>query len=246
MSALKEFVKSRLLALDVNPFEAARSAGLKREFINDILIDRKMSVRGDNLDKLASALKTSTEELLAVQRNQKIIESFDPDKPAAECDPDEPASKQSFPRDAMIELASKAGLGDGQIAETVYRRNGDEIVQTDPIKDDYWRFPTSFTRHILSTNPDRMVVIECQGDSMEPTLKSGERVWVDTAHIRPTPDGLYAIRDQLGGIVVKRLELDPNKPRLRIISDNPLHSPSEVGFNEITIIGKVKCSLRMF
>jgi phage repressor protein C with HTH and peptisase S24 domain len=81
---------------------------------------------------------------------------------------------------------------------------------------------------------------------MEPTLKSGERVWVDTADIRPSADGLYAIRNQLGGVIVKRLHLDPRLPRVKIISDNPHHPASEVGLDEISIIGKVKCGLRMF
>jgi hypothetical protein len=175
-----------------------------------------------------------------------LVSSFDPDAPPEILDPDAPTVRQQFPKDAMIELDPKAGMGEGQVAEVVYRRDGDEITTSDAIKDDYWRFPPSFVRYSLSTTTDRMIVIECNGDSMEPTLRSGERVWVDTAHVRPTPDGLYAIRDQLGGIVVKRLELDPIKPKVRIISDNPLHPPREVAFNEIAIIGKVKCSLRMF
>lgn len=195
--------------------------------------------------RLAPHLGCKWHELIEEGDSQPVISSFDPDE-LDHTDPDEPAVRQQFPKEAMIELEQKAGLGDGQEAQTVYRRDGEEIRSSDAIKDDYWRFPPSFVRHTLSTSPERMVVVECNGDSMEPTLKSGERVWVDTAHVRPTPDGLYAIRDQLGGIVVKRLELDPNKPRLRIISDNPLHTAREVAFNEITIIGKVKCSLRMF
>jgi len=53
---LQRAVMERLKELDRNPFEAARLGGLERSFVNDILIGRKRSVRGDNLARLARAL----------------------------------------------------------------------------------------------------------------------------------------------------------------------------------------------
>ena len=38
-------------------------------------------------------------------------------------------------------------------------------------------------------------MIDTTGDSMAPTMMSGDRVIVDTGHKTPSPDGLYAIRD---------------------------------------------------
>ncbi|HUZ66721.1 MAG TPA: hypothetical protein VMU56_03560, partial [Beijerinckiaceae bacterium] len=63
--ALKTVVTRRLGALKRNAFEAARIGGLERSYVNDILIDKKLSVRGDRLAALALALDWSTGELLA-------------------------------------------------------------------------------------------------------------------------------------------------------------------------------------
>jgi len=64
MTSLREIVAARLRDLGRNPFEAAKTAGLERTFLNDILIGRKRSVRGDNLAHLADALDWKTTELI--------------------------------------------------------------------------------------------------------------------------------------------------------------------------------------
>lgn len=60
---LKEFTAARLTELGRNPFEAARIGGLERTFVRDILIDRKKTVLGVNLAKLAAALDTTPEAI---------------------------------------------------------------------------------------------------------------------------------------------------------------------------------------
>ena len=98
-----------------------------------------------------------------------------------------------------------------------------------------WHFPESFVRDQLRTSPERLLVLEVEGDSMAPTITSGERVIVDTAHTTPTPDGLYAIRDAFNCVVVRRLQmLRSSRPaRMTIISDNPNHAKCRrgVGWN---------------
>ena len=63
-SALARSVQARLNRLGRNPFEAARKGGLERSFINDILIGRKKSVRGDNIGRLATALDWTVADLM--------------------------------------------------------------------------------------------------------------------------------------------------------------------------------------
>ena len=81
---------------------------------------------------------------------------------------------------------------------------------------------------------------------MSPTILSGDRVIVDTGHRIPSPDGIYAVRDRYGSIVVKRLQVlrsgDP--PRIKIISDNAHHALEEVGADEIAIVGRVLWALK--
>ena len=60
---LKEIVSTRLAELERNPFDAARIGGLERSYVNDILIDKKFSIRQDMAPKLAKALDWAVHEL---------------------------------------------------------------------------------------------------------------------------------------------------------------------------------------
>lgn len=62
--SLKANVERRLQALGINPYEAARRGGLERNFVQDILHDRKRTVRGDNLEKLARGLECTPADLI--------------------------------------------------------------------------------------------------------------------------------------------------------------------------------------
>jgi transcriptional regulator with XRE-family HTH domain len=119
---------------------------------------------------------------------------------------------------------------------------------TDPIKPEHWGFPPSFVREQLHASVEQLVVIEVNGDSMAPTIMSGDHVVVNTGHTAPTPDGLYAIRDTLKHIAVKRLQLmrSTRPPRVKIISANPNHATEEVPVTELEIVGKVVCFVRLF
>ena len=143
------------------------------------------------------------------------------------------------------ELDTRAGLGGGGVPAREVRKEG---RHADPLKSEGWVFPPSFVREQLHTAAARLLVLDTTGDSMAPTLMSGDRVIVDTGHKAPTPDGLYAIRDTFAGIVVKRLQLlrSARPVRVKIISDNPNHATEEVPLNELEIVGKVLCGLKLF
>lgn len=115
----------------------------------------------------------------------------------------------------------------------------------DPVKDEAWTFPSRFVREELRAAEPNLRVIETQGDSMAPTILSGDRVIVDAGHRVPSPDGIYALRDQFDLIVVKRLQaLRTTPPRLRIISDNQTHEAEEVGLDDVAIVGRVLWALK--
>jgi hypothetical protein len=67
-TAFQEFTRARLKALGIGQFEAARRGELERGFVRDILIGRKSTVLGHNLDKLAKALDTTPDEISRVMR----------------------------------------------------------------------------------------------------------------------------------------------------------------------------------
>ena len=115
------------------------------------------------------------------------------------------------------------------------------------IQDESWSFPRSFVTDRLHASAAKLRVLEVDGDAMAPTLMSGDRVVIDTAHKDPSPDGLYAIRDAFGGIVVRRLQLlrSARPARVKIICDNQSHANEEVAHTQLDVFGKAVCCLRL-
>lgn len=104
----------------------------------------------------------------------------------------------------------------------------------------FWSFPEEIKSgwpHIEQT-----YAIAVTGDSMEPTLRSGSYVFVDTSHTYPSPPDLYAL-NYGHGLMVKRVELLPND-KIRVISDNERYSDFEFPINDVEIFGRVVASFQ--
>lgn len=182
-----------------------------------------------------------------------LVASYDPDVPDEDPTESEAVSggdgdpidvRATWPAEAIPELLAHGGMGEGHVIQIIH---AGEMRTIDEVKNDYWRIPSDFARSALGAMPLHLLVVECEGDSMSPTLNSGDRVWVNTLHVKPSPDGLYAIRDVFDQVIVKRLEVAQESPlRLRIISDNPKHTPREVSPDEVRIIGKVVGQFKLF
>jgi transcriptional regulator with XRE-family HTH domain len=221
--------------------ELVRKAGVSKQQLSR-LENGLIRLRLDHLKPFASALGFTPEQILLWGRYPGTgdhIESSDvlPEKGRRE--PVDPAPGQ------IPELDTRAGLGGGGVPSREVRKQG---RHTDPVKAEGWVFPPSFVRDQLHASASGLVMLDTHGDSMAPTVLSGERVVVDTGHKSPSPDGLYAIRDSFEGIVVKRLQLlrSAKPPRVKIISDNPNHATEEVPLGELEIVGKVLCCLKLF
>ncbi len=118
---------------------------------------------------------------------------------------------------------------------------------TDRIKSEGWVFPASFVTKELHSAPTQLIVLAMEGDSMAPTIVSGDRVIVNTEHKMPSPDGLYAIRDSFGNVIVRRLQLlrAARPARVKIIYDNPKHAAEEVALGDLEVLGKALCCLKL-
>jgi transcriptional regulator with XRE-family HTH domain len=222
--------------------ELVRRSGVSKQQLSR-LENGHIRLRLDHLKPFASHLGYSAEQMLLWGRypgTDGHIESSD-------------VLREESPHDELLgpapgqvpELDTRAGLGGGGVPAREVRKNG---KHADPLKSEGWVFPTSFVREQLHTSAARLLVLDTTGDSMAPTVMSGDRVIVDTGHKTPTPDGLYAIRDTFECIVVKRLQLirSSRPTRVKIISDNPNHATEEVPLNELEIVGKILCCLKMF
>jgi phage repressor protein C with HTH and peptisase S24 domain len=208
--------------------------------------------RPKKLREIARAIG-QTEEWLLDEPARPLISSYDPDQldPLEQHGDDRPEAaphRADFPKDAILEAAPRGGMGAGETALTAFSREVDGVSEVDAIRPDYWRFPQRFLNETLRRPASALLVIECEGDSMQPTLAPGERVWVDTTHKIPSPDGIYAMRDRFENVVVKRLQLDESgdEPMILIISDNTSHSTTKRRLADVHIFGKVVGGFRMF
>ena len=88
-------------------------------------------------------------------------------------------------------------------------------------------------------NPNNMSLIKVSGDSMEPTLLSGDIVLVDHSRTSVAPQGgIYAISID-HEIMIKRVQVLFHEGKLRIISDNKQYEPIEATPDKVRINGKV-------
>lgn len=79
-----------------------------------------------------------------------------------------------------------------------------------------------------------------QGDSMAPTLGSGDKVLVDMRVDQPHRDGIHVFR--VGdALMVKRLQWRPDQG-VRVVSDNPAYEPFEIDadkLDQLVVVGRV-------
>ena len=109
------------------------------------------------------------------------------------------------------------------------------------IPDDVIEIRVTFRRDWIQQkgDPRNMSFIKVRGDSMEPTLMSGDLILVDHGRNYIDPQGgLYAIAID-GKIAVKRIQIILPSKTFRIISDNKKYDVMEVDEGQIIINGKV-------
>ena len=93
----------------------------------------------------------------------------------------------------------------------------------------------------------QLLVVEAQGDSMAPTITSGDKVIVDVSYKMLSPDGLYATRDSFDDVIIRRLQLlrAAQPSQVKIISDNPMHAAEEVALDEVEVVGRALCVFKL-
>jgi phage repressor protein C with HTH and peptisase S24 domain len=113
--------------------------------------------------------------------------------------------------------------------------SGREVLREEPIS--WATFPALYVRELGEASSLQMISVE--GDSMEPDLRSGDKVIFDSSATQPR-DGMYVVRlgDQL---LVKRLRIVA-AGRVELVSSNPIYQPFTVDLarDDFEIKGRVK------
>jgi transcriptional regulator with XRE-family HTH domain len=154
---------------------------------------------------------------------------------------DEPHRKHVVPVVENIdEIDVTAGLGGGGLS-IIENTTANGITFHKEAVRDVWRLPEWMLSR-FNARPQHIKAFPSQGDSMLPTINDGDVVFIDTRHRVPSPPGVYALADEFGGVVIKRLEVI-SRPgdemiTVQISSDNPRHSTRTLTLDEIQIIGR--------
>ena len=144
-----------------------------------------------------------------------------------------PAGIPGAPLSAVPEMEVEAAAGPGAL--------NDEFA----VEKARWHLPEGMIRHEADANPEGLRILRVRGNSMEPEMREGDRLVVDTARRVPATGEMFVLWDG-NGLVVKRIETvrEPGPPRLRLISANPDYTPYTCHAQDAHIVGKVLWTIR--
>ena len=130
----------------------------------------------------------------------------------------------------VFDIQASAGTGVEVLAEDVT---------------DYFAFQKNFLSGQLGISGDKLAFITVHGDSMVPSLNSGDQVLVDMSRSVVSHEGIYLLHTE-EGLMVKRLV--QKGASLKVSSDNPAYPGWEVtagSSDQTRVIGRVVWSARM-
>lgn len=116
---------------------------------------------------------------------------------------------------------------------------GNGVVNFDTNVIGHHTLSLSALKELTPVAPEHIKILKVVGDSMEPTISSGDFVWVDISYTYPVSDGIYlfCIGDRL---VVKRLQINPFDNSAEIMSDNPKYKPIKASdYQQVSVVGRV-------
>ncbi len=99
-----------------------------------------------------------------------------------------------------------------------------------------WDIPLKKFRDLTVSQSENVYMLQVEGDSMMPTLNSGDWALVDISQNFISVDGLYLLRTA-AGLSIKRILSGLND--ISIISDNPNYPNFNASIGEITILGRI-------
>lgn len=102
-------------------------------------------------------------------------------------------------------------------------------------------FKLDWAKKNIGSNLRNIHLITAKGDSMEPTIKSGDILFVDSTVQFYNGEGIYVISDE-NGVKVKRLQSRTGSGGMNIISDNSRYKIEQLNREEwehVRVCGRV-------
>ena len=192
----------------------AVKAGVNRGFFTDLKSNPNSSLRTDTLRKVLRHIGKTEADLYG-------------EMPVRKEQPDLTLTRIASSDDDTVEIIAldlSLSMGPGTLIE--------EYAEEQRV-----RMSLAFVQAITRTPSDRLRLVRGIGDSMEPTLRTGDRVMIDINERQlARSHGVYWV-DHLGTHGMKRLRA-ASRSKVLIISDNPVIDNYEVDAEELIIHGR--------
>lgn len=213
--SLGERIEERLIALNLSQAELARRVKVSQPTINALI--RGGNAGSKHLHKIAAELETSPAWL------------------AGETDDPSPVA----PRTSAVEaLADELDLAMVPEIDIGYSMGGGATIAEQYEQKGIVPFSRTWLRTLMQGTLGELFVARGEGDSMEPTLRDGDIVLIDSSqqNVRGQ-DRIWAVLyGDLG--MIKRVRRTPDGSYL-LMSDNPTVTPIECHDGEMSVIGRV-------
>ena len=221
---VRERLKALLRQNDLTMSRASTAIGRNKTYLQQYLVRGMPKVLGfQDSEALAKLLRCDPAELRHAE--------LPPRKAQSRTRRYGPRAHPDAPLVPVPEMEVEAAAGGGALA--------DEFVE----EKTRWYLPEAMVRHEGDADPKTLRILRVRGDSMEPEMREGDRLLVDTARRRPATGELFVLFDGTG-LVVKRVEMVPGEERIRLLSANPAYEPYTALGDEIHVVGKVVWVLR--
>lgn len=209
-------IERRMRLLDKNAKQVSEEAGLGLTYVRDILEGRSRNPTSTRLEKIAAVLGCTEADLKA-----GLAEGA----PTSDMPPVSQAGFPSYLPVATLDV--RAGAGGGGIIDGAYL--GAPRY-----------FEEGFITRELRASPQDLCVVEVEGQSMEPLLRSGDTVLVDRRKQNVAMEGVFVLFDG-DGVVCKWVQRvhGSEPPMLRLTSENSRFPPYDVEAERCQMLGRV-------
>lgn len=138
----------------------------------------------------------------------------------------------------LADAGNQAVISIPRLANTGSMGKGRELLEHDQVIGNIVLTKEWVGNHISRpSKPENLRVIASFGDSMSPTLEGGDLCLVDIAVRSADVDGIFVLRDQEFGLLIKRVSRTAKG--IVITSDNPAAPPFGALSDAGAIVGKV-------
>jgi phage repressor protein C with HTH and peptisase S24 domain len=227
---LRNICQGRVLKLKKEESDAIQLVyGINAQWLINDKGEKRRSPEGKQFDKNLAKVTAATEASLAASEDPKRQRSYQEAvlKDAIErLMPPEPAEQiGDYVFVKKYDIAASAG--------------GGAVIHDESIVD-HLAFKRTWVTQSLGLDPTHLALIDVRGDSMSPTIDSGDLLLLDTRKGEAMSEGVYAINLN-GSLLVKRIRLKLSGA-IEVCSDNPRYQTETVTAKEaerLHVVGRV-------